>query len=116
MSDLLLTRYTQRLFLPDKIIFLRKIAFAGGTRVNRPKLVFVTYNQQPVSVDQHNSIPFDIFVKNNEVWLLGAHISPLATASTHINPDPVRTRKLLLHRNEILKLTHNKEAKSTYFR
>jgi SsrA-binding protein len=52
-----------------------------------------------------------IYVKNNEVWLLGAHISPLVTASTHINPDPVRTRKLLLHRNEIDRLIGSVERK-----
>ena len=37
-------------------------------------------------------------------YLIGCHISPLPTASTHINPDPVRTRKLLLHAEEINKL------------
>ncbi len=45
-----------------------------------------------------------ILIKNGEAWLFGAHISPLPTASTHINPDPVRTRKLLLHRREIDRL------------
>jgi SsrA-binding protein len=35
-----------------------------------------------------------VIVKNGEAWLLGAHISPLPTASTHIQPDPLRTRKL----------------------
>jgi SsrA-binding protein len=45
-----------------------------------------------------------VIVKDEEVWLLGCHISPLTTASTHIKPDPVRTRKLLLHAREIAKL------------
>jgi len=45
-----------------------------------------------------------VIVKDGEVWLLGCHISPLTTASTHIKPDPVRTRKLLLHEREIAKL------------
>ena len=45
-----------------------------------------------------------VVLKSGEVWLLGAHISPLPTASTHITPDPVRTRKLLLHAGEIDKL------------
>ncbi|MCX8086431.1 MAG: SsrA-binding protein SmpB [Rhodocyclaceae bacterium] len=45
-----------------------------------------------------------VIVKNGEVWLLGCHISPLATASTHVTPDPTRTRKLLLHEREIAKL------------
>ena len=43
-------------------------------------------------------------LRNEEVYLIGAHISPLPTASTHIHPDPVRTRKLLLHAAEISKL------------
>ena len=45
-----------------------------------------------------------VVLRNEEVYLLGAHVSPLPTASTHINPDPVRTRKLLLHAEEISKL------------
>jgi SsrA-binding protein len=45
-----------------------------------------------------------VVVKEGEVFLLGAHISPLATASTHVSPDPVRTRKILLHEREIAKL------------
>ncbi|MDI6746859.1 MAG: SsrA-binding protein SmpB [Rhodocyclaceae bacterium] len=45
-----------------------------------------------------------VIIKNGELWLIGCHISPLSTASTHINPDPVRTRKLLLHEREIGKL------------
>lgn len=45
-----------------------------------------------------------VIVRNGEIFLLGAHISPLPTASTHISPDPVRTRKLLLHASEISKL------------
>src|SRR6188472_2659669 len=45
-----------------------------------------------------------VIVSNGEVFLLGAHISPLPTASTHIQPDPTRTRKLLLNASEISKL------------
>ncbi len=45
-----------------------------------------------------------VILKKEEVWLIGCHISPLPTASTHINPDPVRSRKLLLHAHEIRKL------------
>jgi SsrA-binding protein len=45
-----------------------------------------------------------VLIKDGEAWLFGAHISPLPTASTHIHPDPVRTRKLLLHREELNKL------------
>jgi SsrA-binding protein len=42
-----------------------------------------------------------IIVKNEEAWLLGAHITPLLQASTHIHTDTTRTRKLLLQRRQI---------------
>ena len=42
-----------------------------------------------------------VSVKRDEAWLLGAHISPLSTASTHVIPEPTRTRKLLMKRREI---------------
>ncbi|MDD3484599.1 SsrA-binding protein SmpB [Azovibrio restrictus] len=45
-----------------------------------------------------------VVIKRGEIFLLGMHITPLPTASTHVHPDPVRTRKLLLHENEIMKL------------
>jgi SsrA-binding protein len=45
-----------------------------------------------------------VLIKNGEAWLLGAHITPLPTASSHIHTDPTRTRKLLLHRSELSKL------------
>ena len=45
-----------------------------------------------------------VVVKNGELMLIGAHISPLTTASTHVQPDPTRTRRLLMHREEINRL------------
>jgi len=45
-----------------------------------------------------------VVVRNDEVYLLGAHISPLSSASTHVSADPTRTRKILLHAEEIRKL------------
>ncbi|TMH75272.1 MAG: SsrA-binding protein SmpB [Betaproteobacteria bacterium] len=45
-----------------------------------------------------------VMVRNEEIFLIGAHISPLSAASTHVHPDPVRTRKLLLHAEEIRRL------------
>lgn len=45
-----------------------------------------------------------VIVKDNALHLIGAHISPLTTASTHVNPDPTRTRKLLMHAEEIKRL------------
>mgnify|MGYP001068313071 FL=1 len=45
-----------------------------------------------------------VVIKNGAVYLIGCHISPLLSASTHILPDPTRSRKLLLHAAEINKL------------
>ena len=45
-----------------------------------------------------------VIIKSGEIYLIGMHITPLATASTHVVADPTRTRKLLLHRREIMKL------------
>jgi len=42
-----------------------------------------------------------VLLKDNEAYLFGCQINPLPTASTHVTPDPTRTRKLLLHRREI---------------
>jgi SsrA-binding protein len=52
-----------------------------------------------------------VIIKNDEAWLLGALITPLPTASTHIHPDPQRTRKLLLHRKELDRLIGAVERK-----
>ncbi|MBD5803756.1 SsrA-binding protein [Azoarcus sp. Aa7] len=45
-----------------------------------------------------------VVIRNAEIFILGMHITALAAASSHIKPDPVRTRKLLLHGSEISKL------------
>lgn len=45
-----------------------------------------------------------VTIKEGALFLFGSHISPLQNASTHIHPDPTRTRKLLLHKREIDKL------------
>lgn len=45
-----------------------------------------------------------VMIRNGEAWLIGAHIQPLPSASTHVHPDPTRTRKLLLHRHELSRL------------
>jgi SsrA-binding protein len=52
-----------------------------------------------------------VFVRNEEVFLTGAHITPLKTTSTHIVADPVRTRKLLLNKGEISRLIGAVERK-----
>jgi len=45
-----------------------------------------------------------VIVKDGQVYLFGSHVSPLTSASTHVHPDPTRTRKLLLHAEEISRL------------
>jgi SsrA-binding protein len=45
-----------------------------------------------------------VFMKDAEAFLFGAHVSALPTASTHVIPDPIRTRKLLLNRSELNRL------------
>jgi SsrA-binding protein len=52
-----------------------------------------------------------VIIQNNEAWLFGFHIAPLLSASTHVTPDPTRTRKLLLHRRELDRLIGAVERK-----
>ncbi len=52
-----------------------------------------------------------VFLKNAEAYLYGAHVSALPTASTHVIPDPIRTRKLLLNRAELSRLVGAVERK-----
>lgn len=50
-------------------------------------------------------------LRDNEAWLFNAHITPLLSASTHVKPQPTRSRKLLLHREEIDRLVGAVERK-----
>ncbi len=52
-----------------------------------------------------------VTLKRGEAWLSGAHVSPLVSASTHINPEAVRLKKLLLNRHELNKLIGAVERK-----
>jgi SsrA-binding protein len=52
-----------------------------------------------------------VIIENGEIYLIGAHLSPLPSASTHVQPNPTRMRKLLLHREEISKLIGAVERK-----
>ena len=52
-----------------------------------------------------------VSMKRGEAWLVGAHFSPLKTVSTHIQANPTRDRKLLLHRHELDRLTGAVERK-----
>ncbi|WOG27195.1 SsrA-binding protein SmpB [Endozoicomonas sp. 8E] len=52
-----------------------------------------------------------VLLKDGEAWLIGAQITPLDTASTHVVADPLRDRKLLLHRRELAKLFSETQQK-----
>lgn len=52
-----------------------------------------------------------IMLKDGEAWLIGTHFSPLLSASTHINPNPTRARKLLLHDYELSRLKASVDQK-----
>jgi len=54
-----------------------------------------------------------VILKNGEAFIIGMHISPLLSASTHVHPDPIRTRKLLLKRKELNKLITAVERKGS---
>jgi SsrA-binding protein len=52
-----------------------------------------------------------VYLKEGEAFLFGANITPLKTASTHLVPDPIRTRKLLLNKSELSRLVGSVERK-----
>ena len=52
-----------------------------------------------------------VVIRNNELFIIGCQINPLGTASTHVRPDSVRTRKLLMHREEIRRLVSKVDQK-----
>ena len=59
----------------------------------------------------HVQLTESYIVKDGEAWLFGFHIAPLSSTSTHVTPDPIRTRKLLLHRRELDRLIGAVERK-----
>lgn len=52
-----------------------------------------------------------VVIRGGELFLIGCQINPLHTASTHVNPDNVRTKKLLLNKEEIRRLIGKVEQK-----
>ncbi len=52
-----------------------------------------------------------VVIRNGELFIIGCQINPLGTASTHIRPDSVRTKKLLMHKDEIKRLMGKVEQK-----
>jgi SsrA-binding protein len=52
-----------------------------------------------------------VVIRNGELFIIGCQINPLKTASTHVNPESQRTRKLLMHKDEIRRLIGKVEQK-----
>jgi SsrA-binding protein len=52
-----------------------------------------------------------VVIRDGELWLIGCQINPLKTASTHVNPETARTKKLLLHKDQIRRLIGKVEQK-----
>lgn len=74
-------------------------------------LVLMGWEVKSLRAGKANLTDAYVLFKNNEAWLLGAHITPLLQASTHVIADPTRTRKLLMSRREIDKLTGEVQQK-----
>lgn len=68
-------------------------------------LVLLGWEVKSLRAGKLNLVDSYVLFKGGEAWLFGAHITPLSQASTHVIADPTRTRKLLLNRKEIAKLT-----------
>ena len=67
-------------------------------------LVLEGWEAKAIRADRSNLKESYVVLKDGEVFLIGCHISPLTTASTHVHADPTRSRKLLLNKKEINKL------------
>ena len=74
-------------------------------------LVLEGWEVKSIRAGRGNIAEAYVVVRNNALWLLGAHVSALPTASTHITPNPTRTRKLLMHAEEIRKLVGKVEQR-----
>lgn len=64
-------------------------------------LVLQGWEVKSLRAGKANLVDSYVLTKDGEAWLLGAHIAPLISASTHVTPDPTRTRKLLLNQREL---------------
>ena len=75
-----------------------------SNKVSRLVLVYLAGKLKALRENKVQIKESYVIYKNNELFLFGAHISPLRSASSHVDCDPIRTRKLLLNRLEINRL------------
>ena len=74
-------------------------------------IALVGWELKSIRANQAQLADSYVLVRDGEAWLLGAHITPLPSASTHVEADPRRTRKLLLHAQEISRIFMAVQAK-----
>lgn len=74
-------------------------------------LVLLGWEVKSLRAGRANLSEAYVVLRGGEVWLIGAHFSPLASASTHVEAEPTRSRKLLLNRAEIRTLIGAVERK-----
>lgn len=74
-------------------------------------LVLMGWEVKSLRAGKANLTDAYVLLKNNEAWLFGAHITPLLQASTHVIADPTRSRKLLLNRREIERISGGVQQK-----
>lgn len=67
-------------------------------------LVLTGWEVKAIRAGRGNIKEAYVVIRSGEVFIIGMHVTPLPTASKHVSPDPTRTRKLLLHAEEISKL------------
>lgn len=98
---------------PSSTIALNKKARFDYTLEDRVEagLVLEGWEVKSLRAGKVQMVDSYVLLKDGQAYLLGALITPLTTASTHIQPDAKRTRKLLLHREEIDKLVGAVERK-----
>ncbi len=96
---------------PERLISSNRKAFHDYTIEDRFEAGMVLEGWEVKSIRAGRVQLKDSYVilKQGEAWLIGLHISPLSTASTHVQPVPERSRKLLLHVRELSKLHRAKE-------
>ena len=89
----------------NTIVFNKKIRFDYFVEDNyEAGLVLQGWEIKSLRAGKINLSDAHVIIKHSEAWLLGAQIQPLPTASAHLHPDSLRTRKLLLKRRELDKL------------
>ena len=97
----------------DTIIVINKKASHDYFLENRLEagLMLLGWEVKSLRQKKVQLIDSHIFIKNGEAFLFGANIVPLASTNTHSVADPTRSRKLLLHKDEIRRLIGKVEQK-----